>query len=82
MWLNMTRPFGVTLDLAERMPWASLHTHLSRVNVQRLYFGLAYLAWGETERKKQDGAEDPASPCAGRLVMDGGLERGDGTGIH
>lgn len=44
-WL--TRPFGVTLDLADRHPWESMARHLRLVSFEELYFGFAYLAVGE-----------------------------------
>lgn len=45
VWLN--RPFGVTLDYAERHPWVSVRRHLREVQFQELYFGAAYLSIGE-----------------------------------
>lgn len=43
----VNRPFGVTLDLAERRPWESLARHLGNVAVSEFYGGFAYLAVGE-----------------------------------
>ncbi len=43
----VSRPFGVTLDLAERHPWESLATYLPRYQQMELYGGLAYIAAGE-----------------------------------
>lgn len=48
LWL--TRPFGVTLDLAERQPWESMGRHLQLVAFDELYFGFAYLAVAEARR--------------------------------
>ncbi len=45
VWL--TRPFGVTLDIADRHPWESLARHLRLRSFEELYFGFAYLAVGE-----------------------------------
>ena len=44
-WVN--RPFGVTLDLAERHPWESVARHLDQVLHRELYFGALYLSVGE-----------------------------------
>jgi len=45
--LPLFRPFGVTLDLAERHPWESLHEHLGQFGMEEHYFGFTYVAWGE-----------------------------------
>lgn len=45
--LPVSRPFGVTLDLAERHPWESLERHLDRLQVEERYLGYVYVAWGE-----------------------------------
>lgn len=44
-WSN--RPFGVTLDLADRHPWESLRRHLGEIDHRELYFGALYLSVGE-----------------------------------
>ena len=41
------RPYGVTLGAADRHPWESLRAHLAHTSIEQLYFGIAYLAWGE-----------------------------------
>jgi ubiquinone/menaquinone biosynthesis C-methylase UbiE len=51
-WAN--RPFGVTLDLAERHPWESVGRHLTEVERRELYFGAVYLSVG-----KKAGARGP-----------------------
>lgn len=43
----ITRPFGVTLDLAERRPWDVMRSCFRIVTVDDLYGGFAYLAVGE-----------------------------------
>ncbi len=43
----MTRPFGVTLDLAERHPWESVQRHMALVDFKELYFGAVYVCFGE-----------------------------------
>lgn len=52
MWLIkffviITRPFGVTLDLADRHPWESIERYLDLKEFKNLYFGGIYLAAGE-----------------------------------
>jgi len=47
-WAN--RPFGVTLDLADRHPWESVARHLEEVRIRELYFGALYLAVGRRRR--------------------------------
>jgi ubiquinone/menaquinone biosynthesis C-methylase UbiE len=53
MWLVklfviVTRPFGVTLDLAERHPWESIDRYMATVEFRELYFGAIYLSVGKT----------------------------------
>ena len=52
MWLLklfviLTRPFGVSLDLADRHPWESVARYMSLVEFKELYFGVIYLCVGE-----------------------------------
>jgi ubiquinone/menaquinone biosynthesis C-methylase UbiE len=52
MWLIkffviLTRPFGVTLDLADRHPWESVERYLDLKEFKSLYFGSIYVAAGE-----------------------------------
>lgn len=44
-WLN--KPFGVSLELAERHPWESIGRYLTSVQYQEHYAGALYLAVGE-----------------------------------
>lgn len=44
-WLN--KPFGVSLDLADRHPWESVRRHLVEVLFREYYFGALYLSVGE-----------------------------------
>lgn len=53
VWARSSRAFGITPDLAERMPWMSLHTHFAHVRVRSLYFGRAYLAVGEVGDRRE-----------------------------
>jgi len=53
MWLIkllviVTRPFGVTLDLAERHPWESIDRYMTTIEFRELYFGAIYLSVGKT----------------------------------
>jgi len=43
----LTRPFGVSLDLAVRKPWIAMEKYFANVTVQELYGGFAYIAVGE-----------------------------------
>ncbi len=45
-WLN--KPFGVSLDLAERHPWESIRRCLTETKYQEYYFGALYLCAGKT----------------------------------
>lgn len=45
--VTLTRPFGVTLDLAERKPWVAMEKHFSDVTYEELYGGFAFLAKAE-----------------------------------
>jgi len=52
MWLVkffviLTRPFGVTLDLAGRHPWESVERYLESKELKSFYFGSIYVAAGE-----------------------------------
>jgi len=54
MWLVkffviLTRPFGVTLDLAERHPWESVERHLDLKEFNSFYFGAVYIVAGEKQ---------------------------------
>lgn len=43
----LTRPFGVSLDLADRRLWASVDRHLKTVVFEERYFGGIYICAGE-----------------------------------
>ena len=52
MWLIkffvvLTRPFGVTLDLADRHPWESIEQYLDLVEFRTKYFGGIYMVAGQ-----------------------------------
>jgi len=44
-WLN--KPFGVSLELADRHPWVSIRRYLTEVKFREYYFGALYLCVGE-----------------------------------
>jgi len=43
----VTKPFGVSIDLAERHPWESIQRYLTHVQIYELYFGGLFLCVGE-----------------------------------
>lgn len=45
VWVN--KPFGVTLDYADRHPWESVQRHLREACFREMYLGAAYLSVGE-----------------------------------
>ncbi|MEO7587465.1 MAG: methyltransferase domain-containing protein [Arachnia sp.] len=50
LMLLVTKPFAVTLDLAQRHPWESMEMHLAEVVMRDYYFGFTYLAMGKAPR--------------------------------
>lgn len=44
-WLN--KPYGVSLDLADRHPWESIRENLQEVIFREFYFGALYLSVGQ-----------------------------------
>lgn len=57
--LLITKPFGVTLDLADRHPWESIETHMEHFVMDDLYGGFAYIAsgWNGTPPPKRIGMQ-------------------------
>lgn len=47
IFVILTKPFGVTLDLAERKPWKVMERYFSKVTMAKVYGGLVYVAVGE-----------------------------------
>jgi ubiquinone/menaquinone biosynthesis C-methylase UbiE len=47
IFVMLTKPFGVSLDLADRRPWETMEKCFSRVTVSEIYGGLVYIAVGE-----------------------------------
>jgi ubiquinone/menaquinone biosynthesis C-methylase UbiE len=43
----ITKPFGVTLDLAERKPWEAMTKYFQNVTVTEIYGGFVYIAVGK-----------------------------------
>lgn len=63
-WLN--RPFGVSLDLAERHPWESIRRNLTETTFHEYYFGALYLCAGERRAlPRQDGMPDVTRDLTG-----------------
>jgi len=44
LMLLTTKPFGVSLDLADRHPWESLSRHVGDLKMEDTYFGFVYIA--------------------------------------
>lgn len=44
----LTRPFGVTIELAERHPWESINKYLRNTSMTELYMGFVYIAAGKS----------------------------------
>lgn len=42
----ITKPFGVSLDLADRKPWKNMEKYFSKVEVKEIFNGFAYIAVG------------------------------------
>ncbi len=47
LFVSITHPFGVSLDLAQRHPWESVERYMTVVQSQEFYFGAVYLCVGE-----------------------------------
>ena len=47
VWLN--KPFGVSLDLADRHPWESIGRYLRQTSYKEYYFGAIYVCAGRKE---------------------------------
>jgi ubiquinone/menaquinone biosynthesis C-methylase UbiE len=48
--LPLARPYGTTMDLANRRPWESIGNYLDDADVKEFYFGYVYLASGTRKR--------------------------------
>ena len=44
----LTRPFGISLDIADRHPWESVARYMTIVEFRELYFGALYLCVGKS----------------------------------
>ena len=42
----ITKPFGVSLDLAERKPWEAMNKHFKNVTMTEIFGGFVYIAVG------------------------------------
>jgi ubiquinone/menaquinone biosynthesis C-methylase UbiE len=47
LFVFLTRPFGVSLDIADRHPWESIARYMTTIEFRELYFGGLYLCVGE-----------------------------------
>jgi len=47
LFVTLTRPFGVSLDIANRHPWESIDRYMTTAEFRELYFGALYLCVGE-----------------------------------
>jgi len=47
LFVILTRPFGVSLEIADRHPWESVARYMTTVEFRELYFGALYLCVGE-----------------------------------
>lgn len=47
LFVILTKPFGVTIDLAGRKPWESVERYLKPVAYEEVYFGAVYIVAGE-----------------------------------
>jgi ubiquinone/menaquinone biosynthesis C-methylase UbiE len=47
LFVILTRPFGISLDIADRHPWESVARYMTIVEFRELYFGGLYLCVGE-----------------------------------
>jgi ubiquinone/menaquinone biosynthesis C-methylase UbiE len=47
LFVFFMRPFGVSLDLADRHPWESVARYMALIEFKELYFGGIYLCVGE-----------------------------------
>lgn len=45
----LTRPFGVTLDLADRHPWESVRRHMNLIEFKEVYFHAIYICVGASK---------------------------------
>lgn len=49
----LSRPFGVTLDLADRHPWEAMEKYFAQSSYRELYFGFSYLSVGKRENGRE-----------------------------
>lgn len=48
----ITKPFGVTLEMADRRPWESVNRYLENTSFEGLYGGFAYISTGTAAGRK------------------------------
>lgn len=49
--LFVTRPWGLSMEMASRHPWESIHKQLKHMRLTELYGGFVFLAVGEQEER-------------------------------
>jgi demethylmenaquinone methyltransferase/2-methoxy-6-polyprenyl-1,4-benzoquinol methylase len=49
LFIRVFRSFGISRELFERTPWASIQRHLQNARIQEFYFGLIFIASGEAD---------------------------------
>jgi ubiquinone/menaquinone biosynthesis C-methylase UbiE len=47
----LTRPFGVSIDLAVRHPWESINKYMKNLSLTELYMGFVYIAVGSRSKE-------------------------------
>ena len=58
--LTLARPYGTTMDLANRRPWESVVNYLEGATVKEFYFGCAYIASGRRDGATVSGPKRPS----------------------
>jgi demethylmenaquinone methyltransferase/2-methoxy-6-polyprenyl-1,4-benzoquinol methylase len=47
LFVILTTPFGISLDIADRHPWESVARYVTTIEFRELYFGALYLCVGK-----------------------------------
>jgi ubiquinone/menaquinone biosynthesis C-methylase UbiE len=62
--VRAARPYGVSLDLADRHPWESVRRHLREVTFREFYWGALYLSVGERDGDRPSRSGPPGGEGA------------------
>jgi ubiquinone/menaquinone biosynthesis C-methylase UbiE len=54
----LTKPFGVSRELADRHPWESIQKYLRNVSMKEFYSGFVYIAAGEKRERQRHNAKE------------------------